>query len=52
MDFAEVDQAVRSAVLDGPTGMDHADLNELVDNPTAERIAVEIGHRLDTVGLG
>lgn len=51
MDFAEVDAVVGGHVLEGPEGLDHADLNERLDNPTAERVAVLIGERLDRAGL-
>jgi 6-pyruvoyltetrahydropterin/6-carboxytetrahydropterin synthase len=49
MDFAEVDAVVDKHVLEV---LDHADLNEVLDNPTAELVASWIGERLDTVGLG
>jgi 6-pyruvoyltetrahydropterin/6-carboxytetrahydropterin synthase len=52
MDFAEVDAVVDGHVLEGPEGLDHADLNERLDNPTAERVAVLIGERLGRAGLG
>lgn len=51
MDFAEVDEAVEAAVLSGDNGLDHRDLNEVLDNPTAENIAVLVGDRLDAAGL-
>lgn len=51
MDFAEVDEAVDGAVLSGSSGLDHAYLNDLLANPTAELLAVLIGDRLDAVGL-
>jgi 6-pyruvoyltetrahydropterin/6-carboxytetrahydropterin synthase len=51
MDFAEVDAVVEEHVLDGPDGCDHANLNERLDNPTAERVAILIGERLDLAGL-
>lgn len=51
MDFAEVDAIVSRHVLDGPDGLDHCDLNGRLDNPTAERVAVLIGDRLDVAGL-
>jgi len=38
-------------VLEGPNGLDHIDLNELLENPTAELVAVHIGERLDSAGL-
>lgn len=51
MDFAELDEIVDRHVLEGPGGLDHTDLNEILDNPTAELIAVHIGERLDAAGL-
>jgi 6-pyruvoyltetrahydropterin/6-carboxytetrahydropterin synthase len=51
MDFAEVDKVVDATVLRGPNGLDHADLNERLSNPTAELVAVLVGERLDAAGL-
>lgn len=51
MDFAEVDTIVDQHVLEGPNGLDHVDLNALLENPTAELVAVHIGERLDAAGL-
>jgi 6-pyruvoyltetrahydropterin/6-carboxytetrahydropterin synthase len=51
LDFAEVDEVVGAVVLRGPDGLDHADLNDRLANPTAELIAELIGKRLDAVGL-
>ena len=51
MDFEEVDDVVGTAVLYGADGLDHADLNERLPNPTAELIAILVGERLDTAGL-
>jgi len=51
MDFAEVDKVVVDSVLHGPDGLDHADLNERLTNPTAELVVVLIGERLDAAGL-
>lgn len=51
MDFAEVDAVVGQQVLDGPTGLDHADLNDRLANPTAELLATHIGERLVAAGL-
>lgn len=48
MDFADVKAAVNGAVIDK---VDHRDLNEIVDNPTAERIVTQIGEWLDGAGL-
>lgn len=43
MDFAELDAHVRAEVLDV---LDHQFLNEIIDNPTAERIVTWIWQRL------
>lgn len=51
LDFAEVDAVVEEHVLGGPDGLDHVDLNDRLDNPTAELVAVLIGERLDGAGL-
>jgi 6-pyruvoyltetrahydropterin/6-carboxytetrahydropterin synthase len=51
MDFAEVDKIVGDAVLGGADGFDHADLNERLENPTAELLVVLVGERLDAAGL-
>jgi 6-pyruvoyltetrahydropterin/6-carboxytetrahydropterin synthase len=51
MDFADVDEIVEAAVLYGPDGFDHADLNERIKNPTAESLVVLVGERLDVAGL-
>lgn len=51
MDFAEVDELVDEAVLSGDGGLDHADLNTILDNPTAELVALHVGERLDAAGL-
>lgn len=51
MDFAEVDAVVAEHVLDGPDGLDHADLNDTLANPTAELLAAHIAERLAGAGL-
>jgi len=51
MDFAKVDEVVNAAVLCAPDGLDHADLNERLTNPTAELVVVLVGERLDAAGL-
>lgn len=51
MDFAEVDKVVVDSVLRGPDGLDHADLNQRLPNPTAELVLMLIGDRLDASGL-
>ena len=43
IDFSELKQVVRREVIDR---VDHKSLNDLLDNPTAERIAVWIWDRL------
>lgn len=48
MDFAEVDDVVERCVV-GP--LDHQHLNDLMDNPTAERVALLAGERLTQAGL-
>lgn len=48
MDFAELDQVVRSQVLDK---VDHQYLNDLIENPTAERVARWMWDRLAEAGL-
>ncbi len=48
MDFADVKTAVNEAVIDK---VDHRDLNEVIENPTAERIVIQIGEWLDGAGL-
>jgi 6-pyruvoyltetrahydropterin/6-carboxytetrahydropterin synthase len=42
-DFDVVARIVRAAVIDA---LDHRSLNELIDNPTAERIVIWIWNRL------
>lgn len=49
MDFAELDAVVKSDVLNR---LDHRFLNDLVDNPTAEHVACEIGRWMDDAGAG
>lgn len=51
MDFAEIDEVVEKYVLAGPEGLDHQDLNRILENPTAELVAIMIGDRLATGGL-
>jgi 6-pyruvoyltetrahydropterin/6-carboxytetrahydropterin synthase len=51
MDFAEVDEVVEQHILAGPGGLDHANLNDHLENPTAELVAVLIAERLDGAGL-
>ena len=51
MDFAELDEIVETAVLNGSEGLDHSDLNAYLENPTAELVAVLVGERLDEAGL-
>lgn len=48
MDFAEVDAVVDEHVL---RELDHTDLNTVLENPTAELVAVWIGGRLDAADL-
>ena len=48
MDFADVKAAVNEAVMDK---VDHRDLNEVIENPTAERIVTQIGEWLEEAGL-
>lgn len=48
MDFAELDQIVRARVLDW---VDHQYLNNLIENPTAERVAQWMWERLTQAGL-
>jgi 6-pyruvoyltetrahydropterin/6-carboxytetrahydropterin synthase len=43
VDFSEIKQTVRSAVI---ARVDHKSLNDLIDNPTAEEIAIWIWDRL------
>lgn len=52
MDFAEVDAVVAEQVLTGPHGLDHTDLNDTLENPTAELLAIHIAERLTSAGLG
>jgi len=44
IDFADMEAIVRSNVLES---CDHRDLNELIENPTAENIVVWIWKRLE-----
>jgi 6-pyruvoyltetrahydropterin/6-carboxytetrahydropterin synthase len=48
MDFAELDVVVREHVLGQ---LDHRLLNDVLDNPTAERVAGEVWSRLTAAGL-
>lgn len=48
VDFADVDAVVDHHVIDV---LDHTDLNALVDNPTAEVVAVWIGNALTRADL-
>lgn len=48
IDFVDLKQAVQGAVLDD---LDHRLLNELIDNPTAERVALDALDRLLAAGL-
>lgn len=48
MDFADVKAVIIRAVVDD---YDHAFLNEVLDNPTAERVAHDIADRLLAAGL-
>jgi 6-pyruvoyltetrahydropterin/6-carboxytetrahydropterin synthase len=48
MDFAEVDEIVERCVV---RPLDHRHLNDLLDNPTAERLALYAGDRLTEAGL-
>ena len=45
-DFDVIAEAVRGTIL---TELDHRSLNELIDNPTAERIVLWIWNRLAPV---
>lgn len=49
VDFADIKQAVTTLVLDQ---LDHTLLNDIIDNPTAERVAIHILHTLEDHGLG
>lgn len=49
MDFGEIDDIVDSAVV---AELDHSDLNDILENPTAELIAAWIASRLTDSGLG
>jgi 6-pyruvoyltetrahydropterin/6-carboxytetrahydropterin synthase len=49
IDFSDLDKVVRSEVL---TKLDHGCVNDLIDNPTAEEMAVWIWHRLEPVLAG
>jgi 6-pyruvoyltetrahydropterin/6-carboxytetrahydropterin synthase len=44
IDFVDVEKAVKDQVLDK---VDHTNLNDFIENPTAENIAVWIWHRLE-----
>jgi len=48
IDFGELRQLVDREIIDR---YDHRYLNDLVDNPTAELLAQEIGKRLEASGL-
>jgi len=48
MDFAEIDEVVDEQVL---ALLDHRHLNEVLDNPTAERVAGLVAERLSGAGL-
>jgi 6-pyruvoyltetrahydropterin/6-carboxytetrahydropterin synthase len=48
MDFAEVDTVVNGEVL---RVLDHTNLNDVLENPTAELIISWIGKALDAAGL-
>lgn len=48
IDFADLDKVVKEHVL---LALDHHFLNEMVDNPTAERIACWTWERLTSAGL-
>jgi len=47
-DFAEIDAVVEEAVLDS---FDHSFLNDLIDNPTCERLAAHAFARILEAGL-
>lgn len=49
MDFADVKAVIARSVVDD---YDHAFLNEILDNPTAERVAHDIADRLLAARLG
>lgn len=49
MDFAELDAPVTTLVL---SRLDHRYLNDVCDNPTAERVGCLIGEWLDAGGIG
>jgi len=44
VDFGDVDKAVKELVLDK---VDHTNLNDFIENPTAENIAAWMWHRLE-----
>ena len=48
LDFEDLDRLVNEAVLDN---LDHINLNEVLDNPTVERVAAFIWRALATAGL-
>lgn len=48
MDFAEVDEVVERCVVGE---LDHRHLNDVLENPTAERLALYAGERLTAAGL-
>ena len=48
MDFAELDAVVEAQVVEA---YDHRDLNEVLDNPTCELIALDALGRLQAAGL-
>jgi len=48
-DFADLDEVVRREVV---SRYDHTFLNDFLDNPTAELVAVDAWKRLETVDMG
>jgi 6-pyruvoyl-tetrahydropterin synthase len=50
-EFGDLDDVIETNLLLGDDGLDHADLNTVIDNPTVERLAVHIGERLSSLSL-
>jgi 6-pyruvoyltetrahydropterin/6-carboxytetrahydropterin synthase len=50
-EFGELDDLVEATVIDGEHGLDHTDLNRVIDNPTVERVAMHIAERLSAIAI-
>lgn len=50
-EFGELDDVVEATIIHGEHGLDHTDLNRVIENPTVERVAICIAERLSAIAI-